>query len=199
MTRLLSSRLPVLLLLLTAATPSGAVGQGGGAPAVEANPSTALRAGLPQPVQGRTQSFWINAGVGVGTLDLAAAASASYQFGSSLLSVRTAATGEFELLGPADELWDVGLLYGRATPPGTFHAALGAGVALVRGTLRGGGGFGPPEREERIPTTVGLPVELQLFWRPTTILGLGIYGFANANREQSFAGAALSVQLGSLR
>jgi hypothetical protein len=76
MTRLLSSRLPVLLLLLTAATPSGAVGQGGGAPAVEANPSTALRAGLPQPVQGRTQSFWINAGVGVGTLDLAAAASA---------------------------------------------------------------------------------------------------------------------------
>jgi hypothetical protein len=199
MNRRLSGQLLVSLLLLTAATPSDVVGPGGGAPAVEANPSTALRAGLPQPVQGRTQSFWINAGVGVGTVDLAAAASASYQFGSSLLSVRTAATGEFELLGPADELWDVGLLYGRATPPGTFHAALGAGVAVVRGTLRGGGGFGPPEREERIPTTVGLPVELQLFWRPTTILGLGIYGFANANREQSFAGAALSVQLGSLR
>jgi hypothetical protein len=48
-------------------------------------------------------------------------------------------------------------------------------------------------------STVGLPVELQLALRVLPYLGVALSGVANYNREESFAGAVLSVQVGRLR
>ena len=48
-------------------------------------------------------------------------------------------------------------------------------------------------------THVGLPIEAQLSWLPTTFLGVGLYGFADFNRARSFAGVTLGVQLGRVR
>jgi hypothetical protein len=46
--------------------------------------------------------------------------------------------------------------------------------------------------------TVGIPVAGQLLWTPSPYIGLGIYGYANLNPEEPFAGALLGVELGSL-
>lgn len=50
-----------------------------------------------------------------------------------------------------------------------------------------------------VSTVVGLPIEVQAFWRPGSLVGLGLYGFANFNQAQSFAGLTLGLQLGRLR
>ncbi len=34
---------------------------------------------------------------------------------------------------------------------------------------------------------------------PSSVLGIGVYGFANANAEHRLLGATLGVQLGNLR
>jgi len=44
--------------------------------------------------------------------------------------------------------------------------------------------------------TVGFPVETQSFWTPTGYLGLGLIVFADANTRRSYAGAAISLQIG---
>jgi hypothetical protein len=61
---------------------------------------------------------------------------------------------------------------------------------------RGGGVF---SNCADISPVIGLPLELQAFWRPGGLVGLGLYGFANLNQAQSFAGVTLSLQLGRLR
>jgi hypothetical protein len=144
-------------------------------------------------LQRRPPTYWLNGGIGVSRRGAAGIVGGSYQFGGNLLSARGA--GTVAVFG--DELWDLGLLYGRATRPGVVHLSLAAGVGIVGGVRPAGGSIFDPQ--ERIPTTVTLPIELQLFFRPTGILGVGVYGFASLNEEESFGGAAAAVQIGRLR
>lgn len=139
--------------------------------------------------------FWVNAGIGVGTPDLAGIASASYQFsGSNLLSLRGTVAGE--IFG--DELWDIGLLYGRATTAQDYHASISAGLAVMGGSRSSGGLFSDTPREE-ISRQIGFPIGGQLLWLPSRFIGLGLSGFANLNEERSFAGLAFSLQIGKLK
>ena len=46
---------------------------------------------------------------------------------------------------------------------------------------------------------LGLPLETQVFWRPSTVIGLGLYGFADINHLRSFGGVTFGIQLGRLR
>ena len=138
-------------------------------------------------------SFWLAAGGGVGSEDIAASVNGSYQFGANLVSLRATATaGLFD-----DGFYDYAVLYGRATRPAgkRFHTSGSLGVALVEGCRSNGflGGC------HDISTVVGLPLELQAFWRPGSLVGLGLYGFANFNAVRSFAGLTLGLQLGRLR
>jgi len=147
--------------------------------------------GQTDPGPGR-DSFWLGAGLGVGSEDFAGSLNASYQFGASLVSIRTAATaGLFD-----DGFGDYALLYGRATRPAgeRYQVSAAAGLGLVDG-CRGGGLGGCRD----VSTAVGLPIEVQAFWRPGSLIGLGLYGFANFNRIQSFAGLTLGLQVGRLR
>ena len=163
---------------------------------------------------------WIGAGLGLGALfdgervegerendvggSLSGALYASYRSGVHVVSLRTAASGEV-LFG--DNVVDIGLLYGRArTRPGG-HASVSIGLALVIGERRCDGflalcssedGVGLAREVERF-VTVGLPVEAQLFWRPLSFGGFGLYGFANLNPEASFIGATVGFQLGDFR
>lgn len=141
-------------------------------------------------------SYWLSAGLGAGSEDFAGSASISYQHGVHLLSLRAAGTaGLFD-----DGFGDVALLYGRATRTGDrrYRASAALGLALVDGceTAGDGGLFGDCTDQG---TPVGLPIEAQLFWLPTTFLGVGLYGFADFNRARSFAGVTLGVQLGRVR
>lgn len=45
---------------------------------------------------------------------------------------------------------------------------------------------------------LGVPLEAQLFWRFSTVVGLGLYGFGNLNSEAAFGGATLALQVGRL-
>jgi len=138
-------------------------------------------------------SFWIGAGLGVGSEDFAGSLNGSYQFGASVIALRTTATaGLFD-----DGFSDYALLYGRATPANgkRYQASAGLGISLVDGCY--GGGVFSDCRD--VPTVVGLPIEVQASWRPGSLIGFGLYGFANLNQTRSFAGLTLGLQLGRLR
>ncbi len=145
--------------------------------------------------------LWANIGLGLGGSqtttehnNAAFNAGVSYQFGANLLSARAAVVGE--IFG--DEFWDFAILYGRSTAAKHAHASISAGLGVVNGTRSRGGIFDPDD--EDVPTTVGLALEGQLFWRPLSFLGIGIYGLANFNSEENFYGATfLSLQIGKLR
>jgi hypothetical protein len=140
----------------------------------------------------RRDTFWVGVGLGAGSEDFAGTLNGSYQFGGNLLSLRASATaGLFD-----DGFGDYALLYGRATPPAgkRYHASAALGLAIVQGCE--GGGLGGCRN---VSDVVGVPIELQLFWRPGSLVGLGLYGFANFNEQRSFAGMTLGLQLGRLR
>jgi|GEM_PF-988962 len=142
-------------------------------------------------LQPRGTRAWVSGGVGFASRGPAGHLAGTYQFGGNLLSVRGA--GTIAVFG--DELWDVGLLYGRAFVSGLVHASASAGVGLVGGQTR----EGIHDEGEALPTTFGVPIAAELFFRPMPVLGLGLYGFGNVNREESFAGITAAVQLGRLR
>lgn len=141
----------------------------------------------------RRDTYWLGAGLGVGSEDYGGQLNASYQFGANLISFRVASTaGLFD-----DGFNDYALLYGRANRGAEDKHLLSAalGVALVDG-CEGGGVFSDCRG---VSTKVGLPLEVQAFWRPGKVVGLGLYGFANLNEWHSFAGLTVSLQVGRLR
>jgi len=149
------------------------------------------------PASGQTSapqrdSFWFAAGLGAGSEDFAGSLNASYQFGGNVVSLRAAGTsGLFD-----DGFNDYAVLYGRGTQPSgkRYKVSAAAGVGLVGGCRIDGWLSGCRD----VSTVVGLPLEVQAFWRPGNLIGLGLYGFANFNRARSFAGLTLGLQIGRL-
>ncbi len=136
-------------------------------------------------------SWWGIAGLGGNNLgSVAGILGASYHDRGTMLTLRTT-VNRGDLLG--DEINDVGLLY--CFPFGTERLHLSAGIGI--GGVWGSYGVGPSgSYREGLPFTVGVPVELQAFFRPLRFLGIGGYGFANINSAKSIAGAGLGVQFG---
>ena len=145
---------------------------------------------------GKNNSTWVNLGLGAGSVQevensISASLSLTYQTGRHAFSLRTATSGGiFE-----DSFWDLALLYGWGTKPAQVHASAGIGISLVGGS-RSEGLF---SETEKVNTTIGLPLEIQLSWRPLRFLGLCAYGFANINKEESFVGLTFCIQIGKLR
>jgi hypothetical protein len=143
------------------------------------------------PAQASGSRAWVSGGLGWASRGPAGHLAASYQSGGSILSARGA--GTVAVFG--DPLWDVGLLYGSPIVAGVLHASLGVGVGVAGGETRESI-HGDPQP---MPTTFGVPIEVQLFLRPLPVLGFGLYGFGNINREESFAGVTAALQIGRLR
>jgi hypothetical protein len=145
-------------------------------------------------------TWWGSLGVGMGFVstpaDLAGHLGVTVQRGRYLLAVRSSTVISF--LGAifngfgdstATDVSDVGVLYGRATAPGTIYAAAAAGLGVA--TVAGGAGG------TRRYLTV--PLEGQLAWRPTRLVGVVLVGFASLNAGNSFGGLTLGLELGRLR
>jgi hypothetical protein len=205
-------QLVLLLVVVQAAEAQGrAVAEPGGfgsehgstlpAPALHASPGDvagSFAAGL--MFQPSASAFWLHVGVGWATRESLSGASpagivgASWQPGASIYSVRWTMTEDLAFFGGEEyALNEFAVLYGRGTRPGFLHASASAGIAWVTGERQADTG-----RPEDV-STVGLPVELQLALRVLPYLGVALSGVANYNREESFAGAVLSVQVGRLR
>ncbi|MGI9174836.1 MAG: hypothetical protein ACR2GR_05920 [Rhodothermales bacterium] len=157
--------------------------------------------------QSQVRRSWGSLSLGLGSIDredatlteisaFAGHVGYHWQRGHRLISLRTAASFEVELIGnflqestyDPPHWIDAGGLIGVATTWRYLHATLGVGGAVVYGEGTG--------IEEFI--TVGVPLEAQLFYG-VDLLGIGFYIFANVNAVQSFAGVALSLQYGDLK
>jgi hypothetical protein len=146
---------------------------------------------LAQETASGFDTYWIGGGLGAGSEDFAGHFHISYQTGANLFSLRTAATAGLFSHGFSD----VALLYGRATrAPERYQAGIALGLAIADGCE--GSGLG---RCRDRPSVIGFPLETQVFWRPSKVFGIGLYGFADINHLQSFAGVTLGIQLGRLR
>jgi hypothetical protein len=157
-----------------------------------------------QDTSGNTkdQHYWVNigggfAGVhgGLGEDDggVSGGMGFSYQNGSSLFSIRGVENEEFKLdlwgySGPPEKVWDIGALYGRVAKASYGLASISAGVGIV----------GASNGEGNSSYRPGIPVEGQLFWTPSSVLGFGICGFADFNSKKSFAGVLFCLQIGLL-
>ena len=133
-------------------------------------------------------TLWIGGGYGLGaagqyeSLEEAFTLNVSAQQGHLLLSTRIAAVTS----SIYDASWDWGLLAGLASSPaGPFHVGAALGLGYAEATPSEG--------------VFTVPWELQVFWRPTGFVGVGLYGFATLNGTESFGGATLAFQLGRLR
>jgi hypothetical protein len=143
--------------------------------------------------------YWLSAGVGLCSLGyMGGSASLTLQVDHMSISMRTTATsaGLFE-----DEYYDFGLLMGYSSQIGRGHVSIAAGIANVTGSHSEGLNLFSSNGNGRknISPSVGVPIEVQLYPQLSRILDLGIYGYANLNSVQNFAGITLSVRLGKLR
>lgn len=149
--------------------------------------------------------YWLNAGVGASSYDIAVGASASLLNGNVLFTLRTIYNEEFQILGPSpsNSVWDIGFMAGYHRQSGYFSLSGSAGLSLVsgirRGVYLGSSGMFSSEYGTVHFSTIGIPAEIQFFWTPFDFLGIGITAFGDLNSEESFAGALLTLRVGNLK
>ena len=115
----------------------------------------------------------VHVGVGTGIPEIfSGVIGASHQSDVNILSLRISNVSD--LFG--DSKTDFAFLFGRAKTGGGIWS--GSDINVIK--------------------TLGIPIELQLFATASNI-GIGVYGMANLNTEQSFAGITISLQFGRLR
>lgn len=118
----------------------------------------------------------------------------SYKSRLGLFSLRSVFFEDFQICLFGDcsnphRLWDAGALYGVITKGKFAFASASAGLGLAGGKREGAKAF----------TTVGIPLETQLFLTPIRYAGIGLYGLADLNPEKSFWGLLVCLQFGRLR
>ena len=155
-----------------------------------------------QDTTAQRPTAWLTLGAGRGFFGtktgIGAHVSITFQFGANVLSMRSSGTGDIleTLFGNSGDIVgtsDWGVLYGRATPPGRVHASIAAGIGSAR--VYRGAASGDPT------TTVhfGVPLEGQLFLRVSSVVGVGLYGYGNLNKDRSYWGLSAAIELGRLR
>lgn len=128
--------------------------------------------------------IWLNIGLGRGSDGGAGGLNLSIQPQSMrlLCTLRYCFTAEIDT-----DIRDVGVLVGYSSkrPGSRGYYSIGAGLGIVSGTT--------------VDKTFGVPVEVQLFYTPLSFAGIGLQGFADFNKEETFYGVLLCLQFGKLR
>jgi len=130
---------------------------------------------------------WVTAGLGLGTEGFAGVLGFDILNRQHLVSFR--GLGLSEVFG--DNFWDLGVLFGRARRSSRSLLAASAGLAIMGGETCISGCAVLHKR-------VSFPLGVRAAWHPASFLGLGIYGFANFNSVQSFAGGVVTIEIGHL-
>ncbi len=155
-----------------------------------------LGATLPLQAQSATipapgPRYWLTGGAGFSTFSndsrllwahgTALAAAGTVQYGTLVASARWARSSD-----SPDAAWDVGLLAGVGSPTRyPVHGSIAAGIGRVE------------DRQGHAGATV--PLEVQLGWRLSPVLGVAVYRFGNLGGPAGALGAVFAVQLGRLQ
>jgi hypothetical protein len=144
--------------------------------------------------------WWVNLGAGPANIGTDFAMTAGmiycYQFEQSVISARmlgaTNINPTVQKIDPTStkyKMADYGILYGPIWHSGCCYMSVSGGIGLVRAAY---------EMPTKITTntSISLPLEAQLFWRPTYFSGIGIYVYTSINFEKSLYGMMLCCQLG---
>lgn len=135
-------------------------------------------------------NFYLNAGLGVSSLNLGINAGGNLRIDDVVVSIRgvSAATGIF---GNAVE--EYGLLVGYIKKMESGHYTLSAGL----GTVSYNESKGLFAKNE-ISKSIGLAFEGQLCYSFLSFLGAGVTIYGNANGAKSFAGVSVNLFIGGL-
>lgn len=106
-------------------------------------------------------------------------------------------------------LTEIGVLYGLMHKSKYFLASAATGLAYVGANYEthqhknDGDDFFDDgtefNQEKHTVSTIGLPLEAQVFLTPASFFGIGLIGTANVNSQVPFAGVMLGFQIGDLR
>lgn len=148
-----------------------------------------------QPTDDSTTDInvWIHGGPAATALGLGTIGGAAVEFDRHVFSLRAVSTDQ----AFGDELWEIAVLYGRATATEQVFLSAGVGTAVVGGT-RYPGFFGGGRGEDFDPM-IGFPLEGQIAWTPVRAVALGVYAFANVNTAHPVGGVGLTLRLGDVR
>jgi len=141
---------------------------------------------------GEYRYAWFDLGAGMGTINWNRTFSVQGRFavqdGRTTYTLRGTQLGMMFEEKPYCNAWDIGLLYGRTlTPPDSrTQVSAGIGVALT--------GMYDEEWDKR--KTIGIPVDLYIWYRFSRSLGIGYYFYLNGNSIKSFAGSGLTFRIG---
>ena len=152
--------------------------------------------------------WWVNLGVGAGSMNSDFSYEISFNYyldNAHLISGRFAGIQQYTLVSLGGEstnenIYDLGLLYGRLIKSDFGYFSLSGGIGYVGGRkyTKATSIYGTEYLEERI-SNIGLPFEAQLFFTPSDHFGLGFYGFSNFNLEKNFFCFGFTIQYGELR
>jgi len=153
--------------------------------------------------------FWISVGLGpVGgdNILFGGVLGLSFSKGVNLISIRAINFAEISRREPCRDgsseklkkATDISFLYGVNKNCKWSFASVAIGLSTIRGTQKKQ--YSNPNRSTyKNFSTIGIPIETQLFLKLLPGMGIGIYGFLNINNKSSFGGIFLSLQYGKLR
>lgn len=144
--------------------------------------------------------WWVNLGAGPSSIGNAFSMSGGiqycYQFEKSIICARVIGltnnnpTIQKISASPVDyKFTDYGILYGPLWQSGNVYLSIEAGIGLVRAAYDT-----PPNSSTS--TSVSLPLEVQMFWRPTHYAGFGLCVYTSLHDEKNLIGGFVCVQLG---
>lgn len=158
---------------------------------------------LPFPASGgdyTRKPYWISAGAGFSSEWFAAGAGISRSIAGGTATFRFTAISEESSVQPAsdsdgsdlDEASVLGILYGPIYENRPFLLTVAAGPGLTSGRIDQYNGMRYQKKDFSLPS---LAFEAQCFTAVFKSLNVGIVGFGNVNKEQSFWGILACIGL----
>ena len=140
---------------------------------------------------------WFSAGIGGGSSGY------SQISNSGIFSVRLIYNTKLDFWAtPSESVLDFSLLYGYLAVIPEGFVTLSGGLSLVNGVKQGesipSDGWLGKKYEKLSFTSVGFPLEGNIFWKFSPSIGLGITLFADINAEKSFYGIFFCLKYGHL-
>ena len=130
---------------------------------------------------------WMSLGLGLGSRGIAGVLDGNFRHGPSVFSLQLAGNS------PIDDYNSngYGALYGRGFPVGGgFQVSASAGLGAAHNCYRGG--------HDCAPLVLAVPLSARISQRGE-VVGIALVGFTYLNREETFSGVALALELGKLK